>query len=460
MNVNRPFLIQIGLCAVMLLFVCGGVANAQDVPPDNVPAEDVVPELTPDEEVPWEDVIKKKNPEGVTQDEVAPEKAIVDEDYIVPNEHKMAVMLIAGTAGNSQITASGFACKFKNRECIATNLHVIEDLSAITVTTLSGSPIALSDQMFLAEDADICLLAIKGSFAELGIVPLEFMQDVLKDSKSGDEVICLGGSPGDDVATVTKGRIKTRGQSSVGTDAPTVQGNSGGPIIHRDSGKVIGLVTRAMANDANTDPLADAAVVSDDSTAGDMSCFGHRLDAVKKWRSITFAEFRKSSSVIANARSNLDNIYGFLTDKPGWRNDRSLASAWDAYEKFLDGSDGDNTKEKDAKNSKEKDGENTKEKDGENTKETDDKPSKEIAVLGEADEFASFSARISRMKAKGVSQGDYDKARLSVIKALDWKIQAVQDVIKKSTPIGPRQIRAVNELKSDSQKLADAIKRL
>ncbi len=422
MKMRSPFLIKISLCVIMLLFVCDRVANAQDVAPENGHPKDVVPELTPDEEVPWEEVTKKKMPDGAAPEAVVPEAVIVAEDYIVPNEHKMAVMLIVGAAGDSQSITSGFACKFKNRECIATNLHVIEEASAITVTSLSGNPIGLSDQMFVSEDANICLLAIKGSFAELGIVPFEFMDDVLKGSKLGDEIICLGNSPGDGVITTTKGNIKTLGQSSVQTDAPTVNGNSGGPMIHRDSSKVISLVAQA----------------------GETTCSGHRVDVVKKWRSITFSEFKKSSLVIANARGNLDIVYNFLNDKPGWRNDRSLANAWDTYEKFLE----------------EKVTKPTKEAVTKNPKETVTKTTKEIEVTEKVDEFASFTARISRMKGKGVSQGDYDKARLSVIKTLDWKIQSTQDVIIKSTPIGPRQIQAINELKSDTQQLADAIGKL
>lgn len=441
---RSPYSMMTSLCVIMLLFVCDRVVNAQELAPDNPSPEDVLPELTPDEEIPWEDAPKKETPEAVAPEKVAPEKEIVAEDFVVTNEHKMAVMLLVGSSGNSQSSASGFACKFKNREFIATNLHLIENLSAIKVTSLSGNPIELSDQMIVSEDADICLYAIKGSFADLGIVPFEFMDDVLKGSKSGDEVICLGRSPGDEGVTTTEGKLRTRGQSSVETDAPVVKGNIGGPIVHRESNKVIGLVTQSILDDAKSDSVANAVEVAIDSTVGGISCSGHRLDTVKKWKSLTFAEYKKSSLAIATARGNMDNIYKFLTDKPGWRDDRSLATAWDNYEKFLEGSDGKKPKETD----------------GNTTNETDVKTTKEIPALGEADEFASFKASISRMKAKGVSQGDYDKARLSIIKAVDWKIQAAQDVIKNSTPIGPRQIETINQLKSDTQQLAKAIKEL
>jgi len=494
MIMGSLFSMKISLCVIILLFVNVRVANAQDVAPENVSPEEEMLELTPDEEIPWEDTTKKKMPEGVAPDGVAPEKKIVDEEYVVPDEHTMAMMIVVGTSGDSQTNVPGFACKFKNREYIATNLRVIEDASAITVASLSGNDIGISDQMIVTEDADICLLGIKGSFADMGIVPFEFIDDVPKSSKSGDEVICLGIDFSDVVIKTTKGKIMTLGQSSVQTDATTVNGSSGGPMIHRESGKVIGLIAQSE----------------------EMTCSGHRVDTVKKWKSITFTEFKKSSLMIANARGSLDNVYNFLTDKPGWRNDKSLATAWDNYEKFLGdedsenakekdgentkGKDGENTKGKDGENTKRKDGENTKRKDGKNTKEKDGKPTKEkdakpskeadakptkeadakptkeadakptkeadggtttkIEVPEEVDEFAAFTAKISRTKGNGVSQGDYDKARQSVIKALDWKVQATQDVIKKTTPIGSKQIQAINGLKSDSQKLADAIRKL
>lgn len=434
-KIRSTFLIKISLCVIMLLFAYDGVANAQDVAPPNVSPEEEMPEVTADHEIPWEDVTTNNMPDGVTPEMTAPEGVvpeikIVDEEYIVPNEHMTAVMIIVGTSGNSQNNVPGFACKFKSREYIATSLHVMEDASAISVASLSGNSIGISDQMIVTEEADICLLGIKGSFADLGIVPFEFMDDVPKGSKSGDEVICLGINFSDVVITTTKGKIITLGQSSVQTDASTVNGNSDGPMIHRESGKVIGLVAQAA----------------------ETTCSGHRVDAVKKWKSMTFAEFKKSNSLIAGARGNLDTVYNFLNDKPGWRNDKSLATAWDNYEKFLE--------DKFSKNSKETDGKGTKERDGKNTKETDGKNTEKIEVLEEVGEFAAFKARISRAKGNGVSQGDYDKARLSVIKALDWKIQAAQDVIKKSTPVGSKQIQAINGLKSDSQKLAEAIRNL
>lgn len=443
MKTGSPLSMKTSLCAVMLLFVCDRVATAQDVATPNASPEEAMPVVTPDHEIPWEDVATNKISEGVAQEGTAPEVVVpetkmVDEEYVVPEEHKSAVMIIVGTSGDSQTNVPGFACKFKNREYIATSLHVMEDASAITVASLSGNAIGISDQMIVTEEADICLLGIKGSFADMGIVPFEFMDDLPKGSKSGDEVICLGIDFSDVVITTTKGKIMTLGESSVQTDATAANGNSGGPMIHRESGKVIGLLAQAAETTSS----------------------GHRFDGVKKWKSMTFTDFKKSSSLIASARGNLDTVHHFLNDKPGWRNDKSLATAWDNYESFLEDKFSKKSKETDGKGTKERDGKNTKETDGKDTKEKDAKDTEKIEVLDQPDEFAAFKARISRPKGNGVSQGDYDKARLSVIKALDWKIQAAQDVIKKSTPIGSKQIQAIDGLKFDSQKLADAIRDL
>lgn len=415
MKMRSPFLIKISMCVIMLLFVCERVANAQEVA-----AEDVVPELTPDEEIPWEEAPKKQMPGEV----------LVPGEHVVPREHNMAVMLIQGASGNLQRRGSGFACKFKNREFIATNLHVIEGVTTIKVTSPTGKSITLSDQMIVSEESDICLIGIKGNFADMGIVPLEFMEDVVNGSKSGDEIICLGNSLGKEVITATEGKRKAVGELSIEIDVPAEGGSSGGPIIHRDSGKVIGLVAVANMDDVKSGWPDNDAENFNDSNDNDnqTSCSGLRVDAVKKWKSLKLSEFTKSSSDIANATDTLDNIYNFLTNKPQWREDKSLSAAWDNYEKFREG--------------------------------TDSKATTELKGTEEVDEFELLTARTTGIKRKSVAQADYDKARLSIIKALDWKVQAIQDMIKKSTPIGSRQIEAINRLKADSQRLADAIKRM
>lgn len=88
-----------------------------------------------------------------------------------------AVLLIS----NSTSSGTGFACVYKNREFVATNLHVIGAESAISVKSQSGDDIALSGKLIAAEDADICLLSIVGTFADRGIVPLQFVENVFKE---------------------------------------------------------------------------------------------------------------------------------------------------------------------------------------------------------------------------------------------------------------------------------------
>lgn len=420
---RSPFLIKLSMCVAVLLFVCERVANAQDVA-----AENVVPELTPDEEIPWEDTPKKEIPREEEPKKDVPVETVVPGEYVLSQEHNMAVMHIAGTSGNSQRRGSGFACKFKNHEFIATNLHVMEGVATIKATLPTGKPVTLSDQMIVSEESDICLIGIKGNFADLGIVPLEFMEDVVNGSKSGDEIVCLGNSLGKDVISAKTGKIKTVGELSVEIDVPAAGGNSGGPIIHRNTGKVIGPVAEANMDDVKSDLPDDEALNFDDPDDTQASYSGLRVDAVKKWKSLKLSEFTKSSSDIANARSTLDNIHYFLINKPQWREDKSLSAAWENYEKFRE--------------------------------ETDSEAATEPVETDEIDEFELLTARISGTKRKSVAQADYDKARLSIVKALDWKVQAIQDMIKKSTPVGSRQIEEINRLKADSQQLADAIKRM
>jgi Trypsin-like peptidase domain len=353
-------------------------------------------------------------------------EANAEEEFVVPKEQKMAVMLITGmdTTG-AKSSGSGFACTYKDREFVATNLHVVENASVITVTPQSGNAIELSGQIIVAEDADICFLGIKGKFGELGIVPLEFMADVFKESAAGDEIICLGNSLGNGVITATKGKIKAYGQPAIEIDAPVVQGNSGGPIIHKNTGKVLGLVTEAIINQSKFNPLAEAATKSKNSTLKEISYFGHRVDVTKKWKGVKLSEFIKASQSIAQAEKNLDNIYKFLVEEPGWRDDKNLAEAWDNYEKFIDVADSKTTRRR----------------------ETTEYVNELGVVVG----------RTSKIKGKNVSEGDYNKAKQTFIRALESRVLAAKDVVDKTSPLGYRQIEAINQLKEDSKHIAEAV---
>ena len=354
--------------------------------------------------------------------------AIEEGQELATKDQIMAVLIINGKSAEMEANGTGFACTYKNREFVATNLHVIGGASVITVRPQSGGNIPLSGAMIVAEDADICLLGIKGNFSDIGITPLEFMEDVFKGAKAGDEIVCLGNSLGNGVISTTTGTIKAFGQPRLEIESPVVQGNSGGPIIHRPTGKVVGLVTEAEVNEEKTNPLVLAAKRSKDSTLREISYFGHRVDAVQKWKGSSVADYEKAGREIDGVEIGLNRTLMFFADEDGWEKDRRLADAWRIYSAFI---------EKAAA-----------------------KTTRWVEVTNYVNEYGFVVRSDSRVRGNSVNQADFDKARETFCRSVEWKIHAEQEILKKAKPIGFRQAEKVRDLKDFSNLVLDLQKQL
>lgn len=350
-------------------------------------------------------------------------QCIAADDEAGDKERRRAVFVIEAKSDTGGGAGTGFACVFKGREFVATNLHVLEGANTVEVKPQSGDHIALSGRIVAAEDADICLMGIKGTFADLGIKPLEFMENVFEGSKAGDEIQCFGNSLGNGVITATNGTVKAFGQPQIEIECPVVKGNSGGPIIHRKSGKVLGLVTLAIVNKMTFDELSEAASKVKESPVKDISYFGHRIDTAKKWSAATWADFTKASKEIDMASTGLMRAAYFLVDKTGWEEDRRISEAWDTYSKFI---------------------ENAKEKTTKRTEKT---------TTVHVNQYGIVVRHDTRVKGHGVAEADYDKARATFCRAIEWKILADQEILKKSKPVGYRQAEARKLCMDFSQKV-------
>lgn len=158
------------------------------------------------------------------------------------HEAENSVIQVESESESSTTTGSGFI--FNNKGDILTNAHVIEDADIIYVRTTNAHvyPAAV---VGISEETDIAVLR----------VPLLANQSSLEidhenNAEIGDEVIALG-SPHGYQNTVTLGIISgsERNFSIEGFDYKNVyqisaqisQGNSGGPLLNRHTGKVIGI---------------------------------------------------------------------------------------------------------------------------------------------------------------------------------------------------------------------------
>lgn len=158
------------------------------------------------------------------------------------HEAEKHVVQIEGQNDHTTITGSGFI--YNNSGDIITNAHVIEDADMIYVRTANAQiyPAAI---VGMDENTDIAVIRVP----ELsGQSYLEIENKT--PTEIGDEIIALG-SPHGFQNTVTLGIISglERNFSVEGYNyenayqisAQITHGNSGGPLITRDSGKVIGV---------------------------------------------------------------------------------------------------------------------------------------------------------------------------------------------------------------------------
>jgi len=81
--------------------------------------------------------------------------------------------------------------------------------------------------------------------------PFEVMQDVDANAAIGDPVAVLGNADG--VVNPIMGSITGIGPTFIEVDAPFLQDNSGGPIIHLKTGKVIGVAAYQVKNKYDMD---------------------------------------------------------------------------------------------------------------------------------------------------------------------------------------------------------------
>lgn len=160
---------------------------------------------------------------------------------IIHEAEKHVVQIESKNEGTT-ITGSGFL--YNDQGDIITNAHVIANADMIYVRT-ANAHIYPAAVIGIGEDTDIAVIRVpqleRSAFLE---VEMEHYSDI------GDEVIALG-SPHGFQNTVTLGIISgtERNFSVDGFDyqnvyqisAQITHGNSGGPLINRETGKVIGI---------------------------------------------------------------------------------------------------------------------------------------------------------------------------------------------------------------------------
>jgi hypothetical protein len=136
---------------------------------------------------------------------------------------------------------------------------------------------------------------------------IEIMIGVDQNAAVGDGVVVLGNAEGGGVINTIIGKIVGIGPDRVEVDAPFQPGNSGSPIIHLKSGKVIGVATYLTIKkyDSATKEVLATPVVRR---------FGYRLDSVKKWEPVAWPAFYAQAGEMEKVEQLTADLEKFLID--------------------------------------------------------------------------------------------------------------------------------------------------
>jgi len=159
-----------------------------------------------------------------------------------------------------------------------TNSHVLAGNPGARLLTVDGRALQARDA-FAAVEHDLCRIRIAD--APPGLATVDAPDTEIK---IGDPILVLGNSEGAGVVAPLPGRIVGIGPRLVEVDAPFVPGNSGSPIVHEPTGKVIGVATYLTTR--SIDPERPGAVQEK------VRRFGFRLDSVTTWEPIDWNRFQ------------------------------------------------------------------------------------------------------------------------------------------------------------------------
>ncbi len=193
-----------------------------------------------------------------------------------------AVVVIKG----DYMEGTGFLVKTADGPAVVTNLHVISANPNVKILTTTGAQVktlALKG----ASDRDLAMFLIQDDHYTY----LDLATDIKDTVQPDDEVITPGNSEGGEVVLNTKGKVLGIGPEKIEFDNPIYHGNSGGPVFHTKSGKVLAVVTQAMKV-KTSDDLDKASFENKNSAiTGPMRYFGLRLDTVPKWETYDWNRF-------------------------------------------------------------------------------------------------------------------------------------------------------------------------
>ena len=211
-------------------------------------------------------------------------------------EFSNSLIFVEGNAGRG----SAFICAFGNAKFVVTNQHVIAGNPGAKFTLLDQKPIR-TGQAAAAVGHDIMSFALLSDAKAM-----EIMINVEKNAAIGDEVAVLGNADGDRVIKPISGKLVGIGPDRVEVSAAFVRGNSGSPIVHVKSRKVIGIATYAITRHVDS-------ITGKPKDKPEVKRFGYRLDTVKQWQPIAWPAYVADYQILEKVETRSDDFVKLLS---------------------------------------------------------------------------------------------------------------------------------------------------
>jgi S1-C subfamily serine protease len=202
-----------------------------------------------------------------------------------------AVVVIKGDVAEG----TGFLVKTADGPAVVTNQHVIFANPNIKILTTTGEEIKVLG-LKGASDRDLAMFMIQDDHYAY----LDLATDIQDTVQAGDEVVTPGNSEGGEVVLDTKGTVLGIGPERIEFSNPIYHGNSGGPVFHTKSGKVLAVVTQALRVDTSNDIDKASFENKNSAIAGPMRYFGLRLDTVPQWETYDRDRFLIETTFLKN----------------------------------------------------------------------------------------------------------------------------------------------------------------
>jgi hypothetical protein len=218
---------------------------------------------------------------------------------------------------------TGFLVKGPDGPAVVTNLHVLSANPNVKIFTTTGEQVKTTG-LKGASDRDLAMILIQDNHYSY----LDLATDIPGTVQNGDEAITPGNSEGGEVVLDTKGTVLGVGPERIEFSNPIYHGNSGGPVFHTKSAKVIAVVTQALPV-RMTNELDKASYENKNSAiSGTMRYFGLRLDTVPRWEAYDWNQFLNETKFIADFHDVSRCLDSYMN---GARYERAQVATTDEY---------------------------------------------------------------------------------------------------------------------------------